>query len=244
MPWWRVAPCARCPLCAAPPVRGARCARCRPVRGVPLCAVPPVRGVPVALPPCARYSQTHGLASWGIQGRLANLIGGVLRPSAGATHLRRVRPAVRDAARAGERRPGTRVYPCTQHLPMNVEEIIRIGKLRGQSVASLVHQKTFVRRSDYDALVADVVRLHKDQVAWEMLSKDQKEGANRLDGWLTAKPAGDREVDQRTARSADDRRVGEPTLRHQERIEVPAQGASEPEAAGSPVDSASASAER
>lgn len=81
--------------------------------------------------------------------------------------------------------PGTRIYPCTQHLRMNVDEIIRLGKLRGESVAALVHEKTFVRRSDYDALVAEVDRLHQDQDACESLSKDQKEGANRLDGWLT-----------------------------------------------------------
>jgi hypothetical protein len=73
--------------------------------------------------------------------------------------------------------PATRVYPCTQHLRMNVEEILRMG--------ALVHEKTFVRRQDYDALVAEVDRLHRDREAWEVLSKDKKEGANRLDAWLT-----------------------------------------------------------
>jgi hypothetical protein len=36
----------------------------------------------------------------------------------------------------------TVVYPCTQHLRMNVEEIIRLGQLRDEFVARLVHEKT------------------------------------------------------------------------------------------------------
>lgn len=63
---------------------------------------------------------------------------------------------------------------------MNVEEIIRFGHLRDEFVARLVHEKTFVRRAEYDALVAEVDRLHQDQEAWEALTKGQKDGATEV----------------------------------------------------------------
>jgi hypothetical protein len=43
--------------------------------------------------------------------------------------------------------------------------IIRLGQLRVHFVARLVHEKTFVRREDYDALVAAVDHAPTDSVA-------------------------------------------------------------------------------
>jgi hypothetical protein len=56
---------------------------------------------------------------------------------------------------------------------MNVDEILRLGKLRGEPIAALVHVQTFVRRNAYEALAAEVAQLHQDQEAWEALSTDQ-----------------------------------------------------------------------